>query len=152
VPGGRPRWVALNACAEALLRAGDERATEVLAELRRAGRRMVWRKPPLQVLLPFIDRLAEAGEPLANGMLPVALRVGREAALGRLLGRPFAEAFMGLAAHATDVEQAAALIDLAWEQRDSWWALALLALAGDALQAVEERLLDVMRDGVIRET
>jgi hypothetical protein len=77
--------------------------------------------------------------------------VGREAVLGRLLGRPFAEAFMGLAAHATDVEQAAALIDVAWEQRDSWWALALLALAGDVIQAVEERLLDDMRDGVRRE-
>lgn len=142
--GRRPRWIALNACAEALLRQGDERAEEVLAELRCTGRRVFWKKPPWSILLPVIDRLSEAGPPLANGMLPEALRVSRRAVQGTLLGRPFAEAFMSLASLATEVEQVAALIDVAWEHRDSWWALALLALAGDALQKVEERLFDQM--------
>jgi len=145
--GSQPRWIALNACAEALLRRGDGGAGEVLAELRRTGRRVIRRKPPWSILLPVVDRLSEAGPPLANGMLPEALRMGRQAVQGRLLGRPFAEAFMGLARFATDVEQVAALIDVAWEHRHSWWALALLALAGDALQRVEGSLLEQIWQG-----
>lgn len=140
--GRKPRWIALNACAEALLRRGDGEAGEVLAELRRTGRRILWKKPPWSILLPVVERLSEAGPPQANSMLPEALRVSRQAAQGRLLGRPFAEAFMDLARFATEVEQVAALIDVAWEHRHSWWALALLALAGDALQRVEGSLLE----------
>ena len=146
LPGARTRWIALNACAEVLWQAGEGQVTEILAELRRTGRRMVGKPPPFPVLLPFIDRLAEAGEPLANAMLPLALRMAREGALGHLWGTPFAEAFMGLAAHATEVEQVAAVIDVAWEQRAGWWALPLLALAGDALSVVEGRLLERIQE------
>jgi len=134
-----PRWMALMAGAEALLRQGDGRAEEVFQAARADEQRLAGTTVPHGVLIAAVERLAEAGEPLLNDALPELIRLTRAVYRERLYGRNVAEGLMGLAAHATDLETVAAFCDLALDLRGSWWSLAFLSLADDSLAAAMQR-------------
>lgn len=134
-----PRWMALMASAEALLRQGDGRAEEVFRAARSGKPSLAGKTYPHGVLIAAVERLSEAGEPLLNDALPELIRLTRAVYRERLYGRNVAEGLMGLSAHATNLETVAAFCDLALDFRGSWWALAFLALADDSLAQVMHR-------------